>query len=318
MYVTQILQQQQQQQQHAIPAMSLPFLAAAVPTTAGGFMTVPTHVALLGQATWQQQHLMLQQQQQQQQLTLQQQQQQQQDPASLSVSHLAQYLAHAADVAALRQYQPGDGDLFIPGPINATTAAAVADQTIHNSMPRDVQQLMAWPRSTHSASNGLPAAAAAAVAGSGFQLHTLTFHNHQSSSRSWLPRFDGRMRHTLADGTAVDVQVSYDISSGPKGWPCTELGNGYAVLSPKGSATVSVYQVGNEQCMHRVDVEFIRTMVLRKQQQQQQPQGGHWRLFKPMPGWLLGCVALNRFTGRVLKQEPAGVPLPALLGVQTW
>jgi hypothetical protein len=310
MYVPQTLQQQQQQQQQVIP-MSMPHLAVTAAASPGTFVTVPLEVAQLGQAALQLQQQQYQQQYQQQvhllQL-LQQQQQQQHSPGSLSVTQLAQYLAYAADHAAGEQHQPGDAALVIP----AAAAVACAEQTVQASMPRDVQQLMDWPLSTSSAGGGLLAAAAA---GSGFrQLHTLTFHNHGSGSRSWLPRHDGSMRHSLADGTAVDVQVTYDISSGPKGWPVTELsGTNYAVLKPKGSAKVTVCEAGSGRCVCTIELEFIRNMVLRKQQQ----QGGHWRPFKPRPGWLLGCVALNTFTGTVLRQEPAGVPLSHLLCVRT-
>jgi hypothetical protein len=62
-----------------------------------------------------------------------------------------------------------------------------------------------------------------------------------------------------------------------------------------------------------LEVEFVRTFVLRSiSQQQQQQQGGYWRGSK-WPQWLLGCVCLNTFTGVVKKQEPAGVELPAFV-----
>jgi hypothetical protein len=58
-----------------------------------------------------------------------------------------------------------------------------------------------------------------------------------------------------------------------------------------------------------VEVEFSRTMVLRQGGvQQQQQQGDYWRPFGPKPGWFLGCVAVNTFTG-VTEQ----VPLPPIV-----
>jgi hypothetical protein len=257
------------------------------------------------------------------------------DWGGVSKQQQAEILAAAADFAKTQQYKPGSGTLAVP----LLLQGAVVQASVLNSMPRDVFQLLAWPTAAAAAA-GPPAAVC-------FQKqHWMTTHNHCNAgagSRAWSPQHDGHVQHTVLPAhsttpVAASVKVSYEFTSGPKGWTVYHLPGGLGLAKAKGIATVTVSNMrqppadssrGSKRSsgaqsgkctICTVHVEFERIMPLRQQglgpqagQQQQQELGGFCRPYPQGGGWLLGCVALNTFTGTVLRQDPPGEPLPVII-----
>jgi len=210
-------QQQQQQQQQPSPgavaataAPSTPGMAltsaAAVAAAAGGAATIPAAGAFAGPKE--------------------------------AASRLAATLAEATNYAQQRQYRPGSGRLEV-----GLQSGQVI--TVHDKMPNDPLQLWDYPvasaaaAATHTGSSmtasgsssalssSQPAANSTAGMGtsstagggsssssSGFRPYQFfSFHNHAAGVRGWLPRNDGSVQHTLADGRTAVFKVIADGGS---------------------------------------------------------------------------------------------------------